>query len=99
MTELSPVGSMNDMKKEVLGSCGIICSLSEAKIVDLSTGEALPAYQRGELCIRGPQVTYSILLLILSQFVVVLFINQIVVHCCTYLNQKTLKLGLSGVED
>ena len=64
MTELSPVGSMNDMKNEVLGSCGIICTGSEAKIVDLSTGEALPAYQRGELCIRGPQVTYSILLLI-----------------------------------
>ena len=58
MTELSPVGTMNDMRKEVLGSCGVVLSLSEAKIVDLSTGEALPAWQRGELCIRGPQVIH-----------------------------------------
>ena len=57
MTELAPVGTMNDMKNEVLGSCGIVLTQSEAKIVDLSTGEALPAWERGELCIRGPQVS------------------------------------------
>jgi len=56
MTELAPVGTMNDMKNEVLGSCGIVLTQSEAKIVDLSTGEALPAWERGELCIRGPQL-------------------------------------------
>ena len=27
------------------------------KVVDLVTGEALPAGERGELCIKGPQVT------------------------------------------
>ena len=56
MTELSPVGTLHPMNKEVLGSCGVLLPQSEAKIVDLITGEILPAGKTGELCIRGPHV-------------------------------------------
>ena len=56
MTELSPVGTLHPMNKEVLGSCGVLLPISEAKIVDLKTGEILPAGKTGELCIRGPHV-------------------------------------------
>jgi len=56
MTELSPVGTMTAANDEVLGSCGILLPNSQGKVVDLVTGEALPAGERGELCIKGPQV-------------------------------------------
>ena len=56
MTELSPVGTMTAVNDEVLGSCGILVPNTQAKIVDVETGEELPAGQRGELCIKGPQV-------------------------------------------
>ncbi len=57
MTELSPIGTMSGSKKIVYGSCGVLIPNTEAKIVDLKTGEALGPGMIGELCIRGPQVT------------------------------------------
>jgi 4-coumarate--CoA ligase len=56
MTELSPIGTMSGAKKIVYGSCGVLIPNTEAKIVDLKTGEALGPGMIGELCIRGPQV-------------------------------------------
>ncbi len=56
MTELSPVATMSGSKNIVYGSCGILAPNTEAKIVDLVTGEALGPGETGELCIRGPQV-------------------------------------------
>ena len=56
MTELSPVGTMTTMKDEVLGSCGILLPQTDAKIVDIATGDSQPTGKTGELCIRGPQV-------------------------------------------
>ena len=58
MTELSPVATMTPSSDEVLGSCGVLLPNSEAKVVDVTTGEALGADQHGEICIKGPQVIY-----------------------------------------
>eukprot|EP00271_Cylindrocystis_brebissonii_P007928 TRINITY_DN2187_c0_g1_i1.p1 TRINITY_DN2187_c0_g1~~TRINITY_DN2187_c0_g1_i1.p1 ORF type:complete len:351 (-),score=65.03 TRINITY_DN2187_c0_g1_i1:373-1425(-) len=38
------------------GSAGALLPNTEAKIVDTETGRALPKKQKGELCVRGPQV-------------------------------------------
>ena len=56
MTELSPVGTMTPLTNEVLGSCGILLPQTEAKILDITTGESLPTGESGELVVRGPQV-------------------------------------------
>ena len=56
MTELSPLATVSKADNAVIGSCGVLLSNTEAKIVDLETGKSLGPNQRGELCIRGPQV-------------------------------------------
>lgn len=56
MTELSPVGAMTAASDEVLGSCGILLPNSEGKVVDTETGEPLGPMEKGELCIKGPQI-------------------------------------------
>ena len=38
------------------GSCGVLPSNTEAKIVDPESGESLGPNKIGELCARGPQV-------------------------------------------
>ncbi|XP_077991405.1 uncharacterized protein LOC144445653 [Glandiceps talaboti] len=38
------------------GSCGLLLPNTEAKVVDLETGEILGAGEDGELCFRGPQI-------------------------------------------
>ena len=58
MTELSPVATMTPSSDEVLGSCGVLLPNSEAKVVDVTAGEALGPDQQGEICIKGPQVIY-----------------------------------------
>ena len=59
MTEASPVSHCNPvfgLRKN--GSVGIPLPDTEAKLIDLETGEALPigGAKEGELCVRGPQV-------------------------------------------
>jgi acyl-CoA synthetase (AMP-forming)/AMP-acid ligase II len=58
LTETSPVTHTNpyDAKKLKHGSAGLTVPNTETKIVDLETGQALGFDQRGEVCIRGPQV-------------------------------------------
>ena len=56
MTELSPLATMSGKTNIVNGSCGVLAPNTEAKIVDLVTGEALGPGETGELCIQGPQV-------------------------------------------
>ena len=60
LTETSPVTHVNpldDPRKNRPGSIGIPVTDTEAKVVDLETGEHdLPAGEVGELVIRGPQV-------------------------------------------
>ena len=43
-------------KADSIGSCGEVTSRTQAKVVDINTGEALGPNQKGELCIYGPQV-------------------------------------------
>ncbi|RDD38269.1 4-coumarate--CoA ligase 1 [Trichoplax sp. H2] len=57
MTELSPLSHMGKRSdKDKLGAIGIVVPNTKAKVVDIETGRSLPEHQRGELCIRGPQV-------------------------------------------
>lgn len=58
MTETSPVTHSSPAPPfEVkLGSVGVPAPNTECKVIDLETGEMLPAGQRGEVCVRGPQV-------------------------------------------
>ena len=60
LTETSPVTHVNpldDPQKNRPGTIGIPVSDTEAKVVDLETGEHdLPPGEAGELVIRGPQV-------------------------------------------
>eukprot|EP00253_Pinus_taeda_P005999 PITA_05999 len=37
-------------------SCGTVVRNSRMKIIDLETGQSLPHNQKGEICIRGPQI-------------------------------------------
>jgi len=39
------------------GSVGLTLTNMESKIIDVVTGAALPAGERGEICVRGPNVT------------------------------------------
>ena len=58
LTEASPVTHANPFSgKRKVGSIGLPRPDTDAKIVDLETGEkTLPPGEEGELCIRGPQV-------------------------------------------
>ncbi len=57
LTEASPVTHCNPLKGERrVGSIGIPISSTEARIVDMRTGETLPPGEVGELLVRGPQI-------------------------------------------
>jgi 4-coumarate--CoA ligase len=56
MSELSPLGTMNSDSNQRVGSIGPLLSSTEGKIIDPDTGKSLGPNQRGELCIKGPQV-------------------------------------------
>lgn len=56
LTETSPLTHANPVKKAKAGSIGIPLPDTDAKIIDLETGEDLPVNYEGELVIRGPQL-------------------------------------------
>ncbi|HEX6285783.1 MAG TPA: AMP-binding protein, partial [Pyrinomonadaceae bacterium] len=58
LTETSPVTHSSPAPPRELkfGSVGVPAPNTECKIVDLGTGDALPPGERGEVCVRGPQV-------------------------------------------
>ncbi|HEU4709929.1 MAG TPA: AMP-binding protein [Pyrinomonadaceae bacterium] len=58
MTETSPVTHSSPAPPKTIkfGSVGVPAPNTECKIVDLETGEATGWNQRGEVCVRGPQV-------------------------------------------
>ena len=58
MTETSPVTHSSpapplDLK---FGSVGVAAPNTECKIIDLETGESVGPGQKGEVCVRGPQI-------------------------------------------
>ncbi len=58
MTETSPVTHSSPAPPIAIkfGSVGVPAPNTECKIVDLETGEPLGPNERGEVCVRGPQV-------------------------------------------
>jgi len=58
MTETSPVTHSSPAPPMTIkfGSVGVPAPNTECKIVDLETGEAQPYGERGEVCVRGPQI-------------------------------------------
>ncbi len=57
LTEASPVTHCNPIYgKRKAGSIGIPFPSTDARIVDIETGEPLPVGEVGELCVKGPQV-------------------------------------------
>ena len=58
MTETSPIVTLAPKEDLKIGSCGVLFPNTQAKIVDLESGEPLGPNQRGELCVKGPQIIY-----------------------------------------
>jgi acyl-CoA synthetase (AMP-forming)/AMP-acid ligase II len=56
LTEASPATHMIPRDRIVLGSAGPLIPNTEARIVDIATGDDLGPGRQGELWIRGPQV-------------------------------------------
>ncbi|MDQ3918946.1 MAG: 4-coumarate--CoA ligase family protein [Acidobacteriota bacterium] len=56
MTETSPVTHICTPERNKLGSVGLVASNTECKVVSVETGRELGAGERGEICVRGPQV-------------------------------------------
>src|SRR4029078_2191481 len=58
MTETSPVthSSPAPPKQIKFGSVGVPAPNTECKIIELETGESLGRNQKGEVCVRGPQI-------------------------------------------
>ena len=56
MTETSPIGLLAPVEDLKIGSCGVLLPNTEAKIVDLESGKSLGPNEKGELCVKGPQV-------------------------------------------
>jgi acyl-CoA synthetase (AMP-forming)/AMP-acid ligase II len=58
MTETSPVTHSSPAPPLVskFGSVGVPAPNTECKIIDLETGEPLGPGQKGEVCVRGPQI-------------------------------------------
>ena len=58
MTETSPVTHSSPAPPAILkfGSVGVPAPNTECKVIDLETGTPLGAGERGEICVRGPQI-------------------------------------------
>jgi acyl-CoA synthetase (AMP-forming)/AMP-acid ligase II len=55
LTETSPVTHVSPRERNKPGTVGVLTPNTEAKIIDLDSGDEVPTGERGELCIRGPQ--------------------------------------------
>jgi acyl-CoA synthetase (AMP-forming)/AMP-acid ligase II len=56
MTETSPATHISMPGRNKPGSVGVCVPNTECKLVSVETGEELGAGERGEICVRGPQV-------------------------------------------
>ena len=55
MTETSPIATVNPIQNIQLGSIGIPVASTLCKVID-DDGNELPLGEKGELCVKGPQV-------------------------------------------
>jgi long-chain acyl-CoA synthetase len=56
LTETSPLCLANPIDCPKAGSIGIPLTDTDVKVVDIETGEEVPAHKEGELLVRGPQI-------------------------------------------
>jgi acyl-CoA synthetase (AMP-forming)/AMP-acid ligase II len=56
LTETSPVTHVNPLERHKPGSVGVLVPGTEGKLVDIATDEEVAPGERGEICVRGPQV-------------------------------------------
>jgi acyl-CoA synthetase (AMP-forming)/AMP-acid ligase II len=56
MTETSPVTHISTPERNKFGSVGLCTPNTECKVVSTETGGELGVGERGEICVRGPQV-------------------------------------------
>jgi acyl-CoA synthetase (AMP-forming)/AMP-acid ligase II len=56
LTETSPVTHISPRERNKPGTVGVLTPNTEAKVIDLDSGDEVPTGERGELCVRGPQV-------------------------------------------
>src|SRR5438105_767656 len=56
MTETSPCTHVSTPELNKAGSVGVCVPNTECKVVSVETGEELSVGERGEICVRGPQV-------------------------------------------
>jgi acyl-CoA synthetase (AMP-forming)/AMP-acid ligase II len=56
MTETSPVTHSSPRDEIKFGSVGVPAPNTECKLVSLETGETLGPNEKGEVCVRGPQI-------------------------------------------
>ncbi|HEX3557641.1 MAG TPA: 4-coumarate--CoA ligase family protein [Pyrinomonadaceae bacterium] len=56
MTETSPATHVSTPRRNKPGSVGVCVPNTECKLVSVEAGEELGTGQRGEICVRGPQV-------------------------------------------
>ncbi len=56
MTETSPVTHSSPRDEIKFGSVGVLAPNTECKVVSLETGEAVGPNEKGEVCVRGPQI-------------------------------------------
>jgi acyl-CoA synthetase (AMP-forming)/AMP-acid ligase II len=56
LTETSPVTHVSPRERNKPGTVGVLTPNTEAQIVHVDTGEPVATGERGELCVRGPQI-------------------------------------------
>ncbi len=58
MTETGPATHITPLQADKIrpGSVGVPIPNTQAKVVDIVTGETLPPGEQGEICVRGPQL-------------------------------------------
>jgi acyl-CoA synthetase (AMP-forming)/AMP-acid ligase II len=56
MTETSPVTHSSPAEGIKFGSVGVLAPNTECKLVSIETGEMVGPNERGEVCVRGPQI-------------------------------------------
>ena len=75
MSELSPLALLNPLNGPRDGSCGQPVPNTTFKVIDVMTGKNLEANKEGEICCKGPQVTYIHIISLFNQIIFFSFHN------------------------